>query len=42
MCYYVYVIIMFYYDHHIDMITHDMAFGKPVGVTGGSKLVTGR
>ena len=25
--------------YHTDMMTHDMAFGEPVGGTGGSKLL---
>ena len=28
--------------YHIDLITHDRAFGAPVGGTGGNKLVTSR
>ena len=31
-----------YGHYHIDMIIHDKAFGKPVGGTVGSKLVTRR
>ena len=31
---------IFYMHYHIDMITHDAAFGEPVGGTGGRKLVT--
>ena len=26
----------FYMHNHIDMITHGMAFGEPVGSTGGT------
>ena len=26
--------------YHIDMITNGMAFGEPVGVTGGNKWIT--
>ena len=26
--------------YHVDMITHDTAFGAPVDGTGGSKLVS--
>ena len=31
-----------YMHYHIDVTTHDVAFGEPVGGTGGSKLVTCR
>ena len=33
---------IFNMHYHIDMITHDTVFGEPVGVTGGSKVVTHR
>ena len=33
---------IFYKHYHIDMITHDMGCGAPVGGTGGSKLVKRR